>query len=915
MLFGDGYIIAVMVNVVYIAVIFYALYYIGIKIFDRKTAILSVLILSLYPLFFRYSRFFSIDFALLAMVCLSICLLLYADDFQDRKNSILFGVSLGLGMLTKWSFIFFLFGPLLYSAYRIYLSKKNRRPLSSKKAARNFLLSLLLGACITAVWYLPALQVFIARLKTFIYVFVHNKPSMDSGEAVFGINNISQGFAALINEELSFLFFLVLCFAVFTYRKMIKEQKIVILWFIIPFCIFSLYFTKESRYMLPALPALALLSAAGLQAISKRYWRRIFIFSVIFLGVVQFFDISFDEHRRRESCYIATPIGKVHFLYFAQDKHHSWSGGAPFVQDFKMDEVALAIARYYQNPPLRSVVFCADAYMQEIFCYPSVLEYYLAKNVDLTGIYMPFIVFHAIEDFLEFIKDPQGINNVIFISKAGPWPEYEGYIKEYFTRSFLWLDKSKKAFSSILPGLLLKDDFKDGGGYIRDFLKEKDKFILARTIELPDSYRAYIYFKKPFAALGSELIFLNKKITFSLSPKPCAIHSLDTEFTYGNNSYNFGAATWKADQSSDGKLRLEGAWGSLPGLKQVIILELLNAGRTLSAQMWFEYENNIDMHKLKMARVKFIAGHEYYRWSDMSGQGRFKKTDKGGIIFKDPTATFLALENKNRSQPRALITLEEPLGSAMQVQYTLRDRKLIFTSPVKYSEDHKSAKIKLSVVMARSDKELKEIMDRQKTKFLETRRSLAPRYSIEKGKTRLFFDFGQGRIYYNNRELTSGLGLYTALLVQGLWRDSQNALWDISRTDSSTILARGESLDLPVAQIWQVKLVSENLIEFNVAIEAYQGLQIEGAQESMMADAGYRVKDKVLLRKKSTTCMPRGIRFVISAPESSCKKFKAFKADFLNIGSPVIGYYQDRAYLKKGMHSNFLKGKIYIENE
>ncbi|MDD5045277.1 MAG: glycosyltransferase family 39 protein, partial [Candidatus Omnitrophica bacterium] len=261
MLFGDGYIIAVMVNVVYIAVIFYALYYIGIKIFDRKTAILSVLILSLYPLFFRYSRFFSIDFALLAMVCLSICLLLYADDFQDRKNSILFGVSLGLGMLTKWSFIFFLFGPLLYSAYRIYLSKKNRRPLSSKKAARNFLLSLLLGACITAVWYLPALQVFIARLKTFIYVFVHNKPSMDSGEAVFGINNISQGFAALINEELSFLFFLVLCFAVFTYRKMIKEQKIVILWFIIPFCIFSLYFTKESRYMLPALPALALLSA------------------------------------------------------------------------------------------------------------------------------------------------------------------------------------------------------------------------------------------------------------------------------------------------------------------------------------------------------------------------------------------------------------------------------------------------------------------------------------------------------------------------------------------------------------------------------------------------------------------------------------------------------------------------------
>jgi asparagine N-glycosylation enzyme membrane subunit Stt3 len=100
---GASYLSLVMTNIIYLAILLFSVYFIGLKLFDQNTGLLAAIITSAYPMVFISSRFFNPDFALLAMTCLSICFLIYSDYFRDRKFSVLFGISFGLGMLAKIS--------------------------------------------------------------------------------------------------------------------------------------------------------------------------------------------------------------------------------------------------------------------------------------------------------------------------------------------------------------------------------------------------------------------------------------------------------------------------------------------------------------------------------------------------------------------------------------------------------------------------------------------------------------------------------------------------------------------------------------------------------------------------------------------------------------------------------------------
>ena len=62
------------------------------------------------------SRETIIDYWLTSMVALAMWLLIRTNEFSNRKRAILFGVVCGLGMLTKWTFVFFVILPALWFA-------------------------------------------------------------------------------------------------------------------------------------------------------------------------------------------------------------------------------------------------------------------------------------------------------------------------------------------------------------------------------------------------------------------------------------------------------------------------------------------------------------------------------------------------------------------------------------------------------------------------------------------------------------------------------------------------------------------------------------------------------------------------------------------------------------------------------
>lgn len=154
--------VALMSNSFYIAVLLFSVYGIGKRLYGPGVGLLSAFLVSTYPLLFNLSRTLYPDFPLTAMVALNIYFLLRVDRFRDRLNSLLFGLTFGLGLLTKWQFLAFVAGPLVYvivrsRAIRDLGSFRQRRKDSSLpvRLLSSPWVHMVVGLILVTVWYLP----------------------------------------------------------------------------------------------------------------------------------------------------------------------------------------------------------------------------------------------------------------------------------------------------------------------------------------------------------------------------------------------------------------------------------------------------------------------------------------------------------------------------------------------------------------------------------------------------------------------------------------------------------------------------------------------------------------------------------------------------------------------------------------
>lgn len=123
---------------VYLLALLSAVYFIGKKI-NPETGIMAAFICSMYPMIFLPSRHFSLELTLCAISVLSILILLETDFFLRRKFSVLLGIVLGLGMLTKQTFLIYISGPFL--VYGFYLLKSCRAEMKKQKIVNMFICS------------------------------------------------------------------------------------------------------------------------------------------------------------------------------------------------------------------------------------------------------------------------------------------------------------------------------------------------------------------------------------------------------------------------------------------------------------------------------------------------------------------------------------------------------------------------------------------------------------------------------------------------------------------------------------------------------------------------------------------------------------------------------------------------------
>ncbi|MCB4756992.1 MAG: glycosyltransferase family 39 protein [Elusimicrobia bacterium] len=233
-------------NFFYLSMLMAAVFLIGKELLNSWAGFTAAFLISSYPMVAEIARVPLIDLALTSWVSWAVLCLIKSDNFKKPSWSIGFGVSFALGMLTKWTASVYVLGPFIYAASFALQEKRWRWLMAS------------IGVAVLIMF--PWFSINLIPMLKFIGDVTGMRPP--SG-LVFQKALSWFWYPYVLLEQLN-LFFLLLFLpglaAVFWRRKLWP----VFLWFLVTFFLFSLISNKNTRYSLPALPAIAILSVAWL---------------------------------------------------------------------------------------------------------------------------------------------------------------------------------------------------------------------------------------------------------------------------------------------------------------------------------------------------------------------------------------------------------------------------------------------------------------------------------------------------------------------------------------------------------------------------------------------------------------------------------------------------------------------------
>ena len=280
-------------NLPYFAIAIFSIYMIGRKITDNSTGLWAAVIFSLYPAVYGTSRLYVLEFAVMGMAALCILCLLNTEEFANRKYSLLFGLFFGWGMLIKYSLAAFIIGPLVYVLYKTIIAPVGKASDKNRMLSYrifNIALAVLVATAIMGIKYFNFNNVRSYLLRP-LY-----QANITGPWYIF--NNLRIYTLGIFERQLSFFYFLLLIFGLcgFFVKTKIKIVCIILSWIIIPWLILlTMPHFKMTHFIIPYLPAMALISAIGFKNILRNSKKIRFILGalILIIGVIQYYDFSF----------------------------------------------------------------------------------------------------------------------------------------------------------------------------------------------------------------------------------------------------------------------------------------------------------------------------------------------------------------------------------------------------------------------------------------------------------------------------------------------------------------------------------------------------------------------------------------------------------------------------------------------
>ena len=283
----------------------------------------------LLPLGAWVSRETLLDPTLAGWVALALFLVLKSRFLELRGWTLLFGLVVAAGMLTKWTFVVFLILPVLYSCYRT--SERSR-------VLRNLLDAALLALPFIFWWYLPNLGSLWQRFKSTSLAAVWEQ---DPG--LYSFWGWIYYLRSLSSYYLFFILTAALVWAVFhLLRRPIGPTDSFLLWTALGgVLLLTALKAKDPRYVMPLVSPIVIILIRGFDTLKGRQW----VPGIVLIAFFQFIAVSFS---------VSPFSGKLAFFEVDDDTDYLGMGrewvlyssdyfevlGPPRAEDWRYAEIA-----------------------------------------------------------------------------------------------------------------------------------------------------------------------------------------------------------------------------------------------------------------------------------------------------------------------------------------------------------------------------------------------------------------------------------------------------------------------------------------------------------------------------------------------------------------------------------------------
>lgn len=367
--------IIIFINYIFFLIGLYCMYKISFEMSSKKTGNIAMILFALVPAVYGLTRFYGRqDYHVMIIMIINIYCLIKTDYFNDKKWSILYAVSVGIGLMTKDAFIAYFFIPYIYI-----LRNSLKESINSKKILNVFLIVII--SCLISCWHY-------FRYLILLKIFFEPITEVSAGSLFYNIREITFGLSEeLLSLPFFILFIIGLIWYIIKYKN--KYKFLLLLWLFAPwFILFLMKHYKDSIFCIGLIPPMILISSIYLSNM-KIIFLRVIIVIIIIIGLFQYIDYSYSIDFGLSK--IKLNYKNFHFAYF--NKYANISNiNKNNVK--KIQDLLAVIKKYYPSKifisynhneiPMKFVDFLSYMYLNDIFfSFDTVMSWTDVSTVDM----------------------------------------------------------------------------------------------------------------------------------------------------------------------------------------------------------------------------------------------------------------------------------------------------------------------------------------------------------------------------------------------------------------------------------------------------------------------------------------------------------------------------------------------------